>query len=757
MKQQLVLRALAKTKELVNGRPIIDRNKISTNNLRRLVLSANGLLQEHYVTGKGYNHLLDFKVFGDKELEGIYKDFENKRLNVADYKPMIDAVYKHHIYNNLEEILLLKSDYMHLGLHDEFELEKYGLDKFAKTYNLLKKSFARLSHISIAELDMVTLQQLYNDRKIIKDKPIAEQLKALGYNVELIVREIERLPNGNPAVFVRNTDTEKGYSIDEEYTGGEVKETQRLHKWFLDSQKAVLVAEVKQEPDMKNNNYAKPNNDQEYIKQLMQLKYKPINNSIEVAGNNGLHDKSINWLKGFDNEQPYSMDGYKKVTLLQNEAVLKNKFDNIGKLDIYDKAVYTVSEDTMFRVFVKEDDISFNLLIKLPIGLSEFNFNNPKIRNIAMMFSKTSGSETFNSSLMDIPKVKNLKSYLGVECSYDVVVVTLSKDLMQFKKSNWGLIDYIKASKNLEKNKFNAFGDLLLGSKIAVGVKPGALKYETFDCSGRYNVSGIIGGQAGSGKTAMFDSFMLQFLALGGDYGDGAVIMLDAKQEWIPAWRNVFKPLGIPLYGFDGSVLKNQESLKFESDSRGKKEIKNFSGQITQEIAGVIFVRTLYDIIQSIQKNACNAEDISIFNKSNVNFNGIQKLPRIAILVDELNTLYSFTDNPIVKTAYGLMTGGANLTRTSGYNWMLGGQNPSKTIIPTRDVGSLSYNIFGTMDAETYEYFGVTENKQVKEYEAKNSTPDNPHPIMSQGMFYAGKKGKTELVKCLYVDKSECC
>lgn len=246
MKQQLVLRTLAKTKELVNGRPIIDRNKVSTNNLRRLVLSANGLLQEHYVTGKGYNHLLDFKAFGDKELEGIYKDFENKRLNVADYKPMIDAVYKHHIYNNLEEILLLKSDYMHLGLHDEFELEKYGLDKFTKTYNLLKKSFARLSHISIAELDMVTLQQLYNDRKIVKDKPISEQLKTLGYKVDLIVREIERLPNGNPAVFVRNTDKEKGYAIDEEYTGGEVKETQRLHKWFLDSQKVVEVTEVEE-------------------------------------------------------------------------------------------------------------------------------------------------------------------------------------------------------------------------------------------------------------------------------------------------------------------------------------------------------------------------------------------------------------------------------------------------------------------------------------------------------------------------------
>lgn len=497
--------------------------------------------------------------------------------------------------------------------------------------------------------------------------------------------------------------------------------------------------------------------DLRYIGQLKSKGFKPITNDTDIYGRLEVHNTLLGMLRQFYKATPVDGLGYSDKVHMLNEAVILARGKNPKNADIWKPEIYMLAENLMFRTFIREDDASFTILIKLPFGLDNFNFaygRSADLQSIPLLFSNMNASlgRTFSSSLIKAPRVCNLGKTRKVSCDYNCIEIILSKDLLAFKESSWALRDYIKACKGVD-NCFSSFDDLSLGTKLVVGVMPGSLKAERFDCSGKYNVSGIVGGGAGSGKTAMYDSLIVQGTALTGVEGNGAIILVDPKQEWVHIWKNIFASLRVPFYGFDGSVINSSE-LKWVVDRKGTKIVEEIPFKVSSYIGGILFIRVIYEIIQIILKET-GCSDIIEFNSGSHNYKGIKKLPRTIIPVDELNTLYAnLSDKSYPKELYkGLII--ARLTRTSGFIWLLGGQDPSKTTIPSDERNNYGYNIFGKMDADRYEYFNVVQNQAVVDYEQRNGTQDNPNPILSQGMFYAGPQKKTDLVKCLYVPKNE--
>ena len=115
----------------------------------------------------------------------------------------------------------------------------------------------------------------------------------------------------------------------------------------------------------------------------------------------------------------------------------------------------------------------------------------------------------------------------------------------------------------------------------------------------------------------MFSSLFITslFLALKGDYGNGAVVLMDAKQEWPPLWRAAFENIGVPFYGFDGTYLTNQDKLKKREISQsGKVSIVNFKESVTQGFGGMMLMMALYNVIQKILKES-GCKDVKTFNK----------------------------------------------------------------------------------------------------------------------------------------------
>lgn len=535
----------------------INKQNWTPHNLRRICLDANGVLLVYHTTNNTTQRLIEYRTFKSiqKQEENIVQLQQGKEP-FKSVKPMIDALYSNIVFSNIEEIIFFTGNF-NPQLVEDYNNELMGIDKFGRDINLIKKSFKRLKGIALVERPLI----VEGFENYTAEKDIVTFLNENNIPFKAVKFEPEKDENG----LLKNVELDSNdYALDKKYDPNQPNNgvDYRLSKYFYDlEQSSKRKGEIPklEEPNKQEVDKLR------YARQLKKQGFNIIDDVTVVAGNTKIFSKTLNWLKYFCTEKEGATMGYRYAANLQNQDVLEEKgVKDIKSADIWSSKIFTLDEDLQFRLFVREDDISYTIIIKLPLGLRDFGFNqnDASLNNIAHLFSNLSSSkgEIFQSSIMQTPRLCNLKATRRVECAYSAIEVVLAKDLMKFKQSNWKLIDYIQACQG-KTNEISQFPQLVLGSRIAIGVKPGAIKSEIFDCSGKYVVSGMIGGQAGSGKTAMFDSLLLQFLALTGDFGDGAVIMLDAKQEWIPAWRNVFSAYDIPLYGFDGSLLRNQERL----------------------------------------------------------------------------------------------------------------------------------------------------------------------------------------------------
>lgn len=736
--------AFCETGKLDNS--VVNKKIFTPNNIRFLVFGANCVLVGYYVTTPSNSKKIEFYQFkkGPRNQQEFVESLKAE-------KGMIDSVVDGLKFSNLEEIYLSVADFE----PEELQRELGRLQVFAKNLLQVQTSFKRLQGIGLIEQPVTK-----NLLKSNTEKSVLEQFKGDRVQVQLVAKYE---PEKNELGLLKHIELNAvEYKLDGKYKPEKGKENAEpaqdcslSHYFYMQEQRRLadlkaLREQAKQESEEKAK--TEESAKQEYIRQLMSMGFKHITDKSKIGSNTEVYTKVLNWLKSFCTEQPNSQSGYRYKSCEFNETLLKSKgITDIKNADIFTKKVFTVDEDLMFRLFVQETDLSYTILIKLPVNLEDFIFKGTTVDTICSLFSNRdrANGKVFQSSIYESPQIKGMKIY-GVDTEYNCISLSLVKDLMDFRGSNWLLMDYLKAATGqaVQGNPFGSFKNLPLGNKIVVGVKPNSLKIENFNCSGQQQTSGLICGAAGSGKSALIDSLIIQFLALQGDYGNGAALVMDAKQELPNLWRPTMQKLGIPFYSFGGEVIQDQASIKYINK---KGEPVNFAQPISQEVAGMIFVSTLYEVIQDILKKS-GYKDVKEFNKNNANVEGITRLPRIAIFIDEMNTFAVNTENdPVAKAIMQKITGGANLTRTSGFMWFLCGQDIPKKIVTSEKRGSFKYNIFGDMPKERYEYFGVKENIEVIKYEEKYGTSENPHPIMKQGSFYAGQGSSTELIRSMFI------
>lgn len=752
----------------------VNKNKFTPHNLKALVLGANSAIAVYYTTGGVINSNIWWYKF---------KDSPKKEADIIEYaknnkEAMVEVLYKNIIFSNIEEIIFVGGDFASQNnpyMSEEYMKELNSLNLFAKN-PMAHGNFNRLGRIITCDnfrIDETMVKNIEGFFKKIENPQNARETfdrrrLHFGHIGDLFIQlyggkelqifgerpalnELGVLPASSALESLNKGDYIMDSRCPDNLPANDDSPQYRLYRFFSKEEK--YIDEV-----IKNKHKKKDAVSRGYVSELLKEGYKQINNVDTFLGKKDLANKIMKWLKSTCVEKPDSSTGYQYKTCYMYADLLKEKgIKDTKDANIWNAEIYQKSPDLEFRIFIKENDYGMDVIIKLPIGLNQFVFTDVANDSIALIMSNTNAEngKTFQCSIMESPQLKSLRETHNVNCVYEAIEFSLSKNLAEFAKSNWLFLDYLRAC-NGEKNVFSNFRELPLGEKVVIGVKTNSLKTERFDCSGQNQTSGLICGQAGSGKSALMDSMVLQFLALKGDYGNGAVVLMDAKQEWPPLWKSAFESIGVPFYGFDGSYLSNQDSLKKREISQsGKVSIVNFKESITQEVGGMMLMMALYNVIQKILKES-GCKDVKTFNKSNKNYNGITRLPRIAILIDEMNT---FAVNAQKGTVAGgimpVITGGANLTRTAGYMWFLCGQDVPKKILPADQRSSFKYNIMGTMDKERYEYFDVDENPNVVAYEAKTATSDNPHPIMKQGTFYAGVKGKTELIRSLYLPDEE--
>ncbi|MFA8998113.1 hypothetical protein ACEI87_10580 [Clostridioides difficile] len=519
----------------------------------------------------------------------------------------------------------------------------------------------------------------------------------------------------------------------------------------------------------------------DYILELKKQGYNLVSNDTVIAGNNNLNTEIIKILKSVYNPLTTSKDGHTFDNAnMSNQRLLSKLGLDYKTVDLWSANIYTKDEDLAFRVFIKEDDSSFRIRVKLPLHVENFTLAEnktvylsqssknirtvdvlDKLKPIPALFSNSDPTlgEVYSSCFFSIPTITSLKAF-GINTIYNCIQFVIVKDLFEFKNKNWLLRNYIKQARGSDVNtEFKDFKNLPLGKKVVPGVLPGDLLGLEFR-NDRPQSACLMCGGAGSGKTAMIYSLAIQLLALNDtNLGLGALVLIDAKMELPSPWIRAFKKKNIQLYGFDAEILPNSELKKEIVNRKGEKQVVPISESVPGFIGGLIFLKCVFYAIQHLKKKSKAGDDIVTFNKNNISIDGISKLPRTAIIVDELNLLKDVLDsfdNGRGKKIFSDSIPQAKATRTSGYEWILCGQDLSKSVIPASERGNYPYSIVGDLQHERYEYYGINPNINVLKYEDLNCPEGNrERAIVSQGVFYAGGKNSNALVKCMYLPENE--
>lgn len=503
-----------------------------------------------------------------------------------------------------------------------------------------------------------------------------------------------------------------------------------------------------------------------YRLELKRRGYVEITDADIVGTDSGFRSVFLGLLRKVYTEVPDTLLGAKDEGLLTVKGVLNKLNYPIKKADYWSAETQSLDEDLKMRLFLKEDDISYRILLKLPLGMDNFSLIDKKtgsvckeLKNIPILLDK---KDTQCSYAKPPRRLAMASDEIGLDCNYFCLDFLVSKGLTAFKESKWGLREYVQQARGTKTDTpYCQFRSLPLGKEIAFGVYPGGLQTMQFLCDG--NVSGILlQGKAGSGKTAMYDSIFIQSLAMdNGDYGKGAGVIIDGKGIWDKVWLNIFNKKGIPFYGFGIEAL-NPDGLKIEKKNKttGEVTVVDIPFEVYGCIAGGIFLEGIFATILELmdkagKKTGKSISNIKNFNKANTNIDGITKIPTTALMVDELNAMQIACKSNEMKAAFNDVMFKALLTRVGGFVWYLAGQNLKKETVPSKHRGNYPYKISGGMDMEDYEYHNIVLNPAVVEYEKLYPRADKTPSYMRQGMFYVGMQGDTDLVKSLYCPEEE--
>lgn len=508
-----------------------------------------------------------------------------------------------------------------------------------------------------------------------------------------------------------------------------------------------------------------------YIQVLQEAGFTRINNDTVLFGKKGQYSAlhTLIETRYLDLEQNKFSHIASCNIHVSNEAVLKaHNYDlkapyNGAKLNRLD-------EDTSFKVFFKETKLGGILLIKLPLGAKLF----PESRTVTY----DTIAQTYCKQLIGGAEYLNISTYLnsedprlrivsgGASYEYKVLVLKLVNEMSDFANSDNrnDFMDYIGFCTGQSYNGFEFLTqkDNGLGHTIAIGTKMDGL--EQISITGDGGSTGFVGGMLiagpGSGKTVLYNTMILQALALNNEpytyagrkyqnSGNGAIIMLDVKNnEWVGSWRASFKAVGKKLYGFDGAIIP-PEMLWYVKKSRKKNSDVYERVQITQPIplyiGGICFIKAYCDVIRDIYGQV-GVTSVTAFNRGNYNVEGITKLPRTLVVADEVNTISDELNGMNLGRFMSNNLYIAKTSRTANVGTMLAGQDLSKSVIGSREENSYSYRIAGTMADTRYDYYGITVPENIRQYEQASK-----RSVLTQGVFLVGK----EIVKSMYLPEDE--
>lgn len=532
-----------------------------------------------------------------------------------------------------------------------------------------------------------------------------------------------------------------------------------------------------------------------YVSVFKERGYTVVTDKTKVFGRTGQFTEICKYFKDYflDLEEDIYRNTATKASsniMACNISLLTAKGIDVTK-DFFKKEVQDVDEDLRFKVLFKPTELGGEIVVKLPRG-AKVNMEKPNGKKVekGINIDYTIIGKNYGKTVMNGCTVTTLSSYLDSvdkrliltdvydnnrEYEYLCVAFSLVSQIEDFasRKNTHLFMDYIKFSTGASTAGFDfaSPNDRVLGSQLVVGTKLKDLEKLAITGEGGAGFhAGMLVAGAGSGKTVLYNTLIPQVIALnnkpynfkGKTYsnnGNGAVVLLDCKLgEWTAGWINAFKSIGKKLYAFDGSRI-DPSLLKYKLDKgKDKGSVANINTPIEMYVAGTYFVTYLRYVIRQIY-NTPNKQDESLkinsttmFNKGNFNVEGITKLPRVFIFVDELTSMAK-NHNFVGALKANLLI--ARDTRTTNMAWLLGGQDLSNRIIDNSETSNYNYKILGNLAGMTendkaknrYTYYGATVPEEIIEY-----TQHNPgKSLMVQGTFLANNT----LVKSLFLPEDQ--
>lgn len=522
-----------------------------------------------------------------------------------------------------------------------------------------------------------------------------------------------------------------------------------------------------------------------YIEVMREYGYTLVKNDTSVFGRKGQYAEIIKLFKQhFVDLETNTYISASSNIMNANRAQLEAHSIDIKKTPYDSKQVQTLSEDFIFRVFLKETAIGGELIIKLPRGakvnMRGANKGAPDYKAIAL---------AYNMQAMGDCGQRDIASYLGESTderlinqdeydnnrgyTYQAVSINMIRSLADFKdntRNKHTLMDYISFCQGEDAPGYESYSefDKGLGHTLAVGTTAKGIEQlsVTGQGNGAFNGGLLIAG-AGSGKTVLYNTLVVQAVALNnspymfrgkkcGYHGDGAVVLLDYKMgEWTEGWRSAFNSIGRKLYAFDGRKIPGQYlrqvQIKNSAKSGRTVTVLPITDPIPFYVAGVYFLTHLRGVIRHIYTRAGVASTTE-FNKGGFNIDGITKIPRTLCLVDEITSL---SEDRAFRKAMQANLFIAQDTRTTNMAWLIGGQDISAQVMPNAKLSNYNYRIVGSLAGMTstnkaqnrYAYYNVNVPQEIVDYTEQH--PQNP--LLTHGVFLANN----ELTKSMYLPEDQ--
>lgn len=156
----------------------------SPNNVRRLVISPDGILIQYHTTVKAKlpnNRLTYIKLFNYEQ--GL------SALNSGKCKPMLKVLGRNRVYSAIEEIVLLSKSGSGLYLlNDELNLQSIGLDNKSDLEESLKSRYARMYGIGV--VNNLSLQEFtgkYQNMLSNKNESLIKNMRDNGESMKALI------------------------------------------------------------------------------------------------------------------------------------------------------------------------------------------------------------------------------------------------------------------------------------------------------------------------------------------------------------------------------------------------------------------------------------------------------------------------------------------------------------------------------------------------------------------------------------------